>query len=183
MLAMAQSIVEKGFQQTVVADVVRIARVSRRTFYENFDDRVSCFLELCDRSTKTAWQLVDEAADPELPWREQARRAVDVYITFMRAEPALTRSFLFEVFSIGDRGAKKFREIQHRFAEQFQDLAARIRAENPELNEISYLTASAIVSGICELVMLSVEEGQTASEEDVREAALQLVFDVVSAPR
>lgn len=183
LLAMAEAIVEKGLAQTVVADVVRIARVSRRTFYEEFADRSECFLELCDRSTSTAREVIDAAADPELPWREQATYAVDAYFAFMTAEPALTRSFLFEIFGMGEPGGRKFREIQHRFAEQMLRLAERSKKSDPEINSVSYATTSAVVSGICELVMLSLETDQAVSTDEARNAALQLVFDVLTAPR
>ncbi len=183
LLAMAESIVDRGLDQTTVADIVRIARVSRRTFYEEFSDRSDCFLELCDRSTLTARDLIERAADPALPWREQAVHAIDAYFAFMSAEPALTRSFLFEIFGMGEAGGRKFREIQHRFSEQLLAIARRIRADEPEINELSYAMTSAVVSGICELVMLSLEDDQRVSTEEARDAALQLVFDVLTAPR
>lgn len=183
LLAMAESIVEKGIAQTVVADVVRIARVSRRTFYEEFADRSECFLELCERSTTTAREVIDAAADPELPWREQSTNAVNAYFAFMTAEPALTRSFLFEIFGFGEAGRAKFREIQHRFAEQLLRLALRAKESDPAINTVSYATTSAVVAGTCELVMLSLEKDQLVSVDEARDAALQLVFDVLTAPR
>lgn len=183
LLAMAESIVEKGLAQTVVADVVRIARVSRRTFYEEFADRSECFLELCERSTTTARDVIDAAADPDLPWRDQATNAVNAYFAFLTAEPALTRSFLFEIFGMGEDGRTKFREFQHRFAEQLLRLAERAKKADPTINSISYATTSAVVSGTCELVMLSLEDDQSVTTKEARDAALQLVFDVLTAPR
>ena len=41
--AMAASVEERGYADTTVADVVRLARTSRRTFYEHFQDRADCF--------------------------------------------------------------------------------------------------------------------------------------------
>ena len=127
--------------------------------------------------------MIDEAADPELPWREQAVNAVDAYFAFMTAEPALTRSFLFEIFGMGEAGGIKFREIQHRFAEQLLRLAERSKQSDPSINEVSYAMTSAVVSGICELVMLSLESDQGVTTEDAKATALQLLFDVMTAPR
>lgn len=183
LLAMAESIVEKGLSQTVVADIVRNAKVSRRTFYEEFADRGECFLELCDRSTAAARDVIEQAADPSLPWREQTVNAIDAYFAFMTAEPALTRSFLFEIFGMGEAGGLKFREIQHRFAEQLLRLAERSKQSDPTINDVSYAMTSAIVSGICELVMLSLESDQGVSTDEAKATALQLVFDVMTATR
>ena len=77
----------------------------------------------------------------------------------------------------------KFRENQHRFAEQLLRLAERAKQSDPRINAVSYATTSAVVSGICELVMLSLEADQGVSIDEARDAALQLVFDVLTAPR
>ncbi|WP_324610568.1 helix-turn-helix domain-containing protein [Mycolicibacterium fortuitum] len=43
---MIQSVVEDGYQNTTVADIVRRAKTSRRTFYEHFASREECFVAL-----------------------------------------------------------------------------------------------------------------------------------------
>ena len=45
---MAQVVAEKGYPATTVADVVERAGVSRRTFYEQFQDKEACFLAAYD---------------------------------------------------------------------------------------------------------------------------------------
>src|SRR3954463_8328150 len=42
---MAQAVAEKGYAAATVADAVRIARVSRGTFYALFASKEACFLE------------------------------------------------------------------------------------------------------------------------------------------
>src|ERR1700712_3524148 len=71
LLAMASAIEEKGFNATTVADVVRIAKVSRRTFYEQFGDRDECFLELYDATGDWLLRLVGEAASVDVDWPER----------------------------------------------------------------------------------------------------------------
>ena len=46
--AMATAIEVNEYRETTVADVVRLARTSRRSFYEQFEDRDACFLALFD---------------------------------------------------------------------------------------------------------------------------------------
>jgi len=43
---MAAAIRECGFRDSTVADVVRYARTSRRTFYAHFPSRQACFIAL-----------------------------------------------------------------------------------------------------------------------------------------
>ncbi|NBS97405.1 MAG: TetR family transcriptional regulator, partial [Betaproteobacteria bacterium] len=42
--AMAQSVALNGFANTTITDVVTLARVSRRTFYEHFGTREACLI-------------------------------------------------------------------------------------------------------------------------------------------
>jgi len=62
--AMAASIEEKGYRDTTVADVVRLARTSRRSFYEHFEDRDACFLALFDATNDAMMRRVAENVDP-----------------------------------------------------------------------------------------------------------------------
>src|SRR4051812_38560372 len=43
--AMARAVGSKGYAKVTVSDVVALAGVSRRTFYEHFADKEECFLE------------------------------------------------------------------------------------------------------------------------------------------
>src|SRR4051812_4425661 len=42
--AITRVVVRKGYARATVADVVEVAGVSRRTFYEQFADKEACFL-------------------------------------------------------------------------------------------------------------------------------------------
>jgi AcrR family transcriptional regulator len=65
--ALAASIEEKGYRATTVADVVRLARTSRRTFYEHFADRDACFLALFDETTDRVMEQLAAAVEPADP--------------------------------------------------------------------------------------------------------------------
>ena len=43
---LADSIGERGYRDTTVADIVRHARTSKRTFYDQFSSKEECFIEL-----------------------------------------------------------------------------------------------------------------------------------------
>ncbi len=48
---LAASIGERGYRDTTVADIVRHARTSKRTFYGQFSSKEECFIELLRRTT------------------------------------------------------------------------------------------------------------------------------------
>jgi AcrR family transcriptional regulator len=177
MRAMGETLMEKGFEKTTVADIVKRARVSRRTFYEEFTDRGDCFLELCNRSTEVARRVIDVAADPALPWEQQAHSAVDAYFAFMSAEPRLTRAMLFEIYALGDRGLEGHRETHHEFSLQMLSLANRARDNGSPIRELNYATAAAVVGAIYQLIQMMTDEPPRVSVEDARQAAVDLVLD------
>src|SRR2546430_2068344 len=66
--AMASCASELGYQNTTVADVVRVAKTSRSAFYEHFADKQECFLEVYRRTTATFIGASIEAAAAGEPW-------------------------------------------------------------------------------------------------------------------
>jgi AcrR family transcriptional regulator len=164
--AMSESIVEKGYRETTVADVVRIARTSRRTFYEHFDDRDACFLELFDATNDAMMNQVAAAVRPEAPLEEQVDRAIDAYIDNVTAQPALYNSFVRELPGLGQAGADRNLAVIERFARTLVDMVESGRREQPEIGArpLAMDTAVIIVGGLRELAVISLQRGR-----DVRE--------------
>ena len=98
---MAASIEEKGYRDTTVADVVRLARTSRRSFYEHFEDRDACFLALFDATNDAMMRRVAENVDPAESLDEQVDAAVDGYISSVTEQPTLFASFVRELPGLG----------------------------------------------------------------------------------
>jgi AcrR family transcriptional regulator len=182
--AMAIAVSMQGYDRTTVADVVRIAHASRRTFYEHFEDRADCFLALGDDLNQYLLAVVARAAEPAAEdWRTQIERALDAYLETVASNPGLTRAFLLEQFAMGERGLTHRRRSMDRWVEQMGDLAARLRAAHPELNEISPQTGTAIAAGIWELSLLAAQEDRPDDIRRIRDVAAQLMADVLTAPR
>lgn len=57
----AESMVERGYARTTVADIVSRAGVSRRTFYEQFRDRDECFADAFEYCLATVVGMLDES--------------------------------------------------------------------------------------------------------------------------
>ncbi|HEX8856534.1 MAG TPA: helix-turn-helix domain-containing protein, partial [Thermoleophilaceae bacterium] len=78
--AMAQSVAEKGYAATTVADVVGRAGVSRKTFYEHFRDKEDCFLEAWDAGVEILLDAVAQATTATEDWREGVRAGTRAYL-------------------------------------------------------------------------------------------------------
>ncbi len=163
---MARSIEAKGYRETTVADVVRIARTSRRTFYEYFDDREACFLALFDATNDDTMEQIAGAVHPDRPLEEQVDRALDAYIDNITTHPALYQSFVRELPGLGQAGADRQMAVIERFAQLLINLAESSRREQPELGArpLTMDIAIMIVGGLRELVVISLQQGRDMRE-------------------
>jgi AcrR family transcriptional regulator len=164
--AMATSIEERGYRDTTVADVVRLARTSRRNFYEHFDDRDGCFLALFDATNQTMLEEIEAAVASDRPLDEQVNAAVEAYISNVADHPALYSSFVREMPGLGDQGAARGQATIERFADTLVVLVDRAREAQPGLvaHPLDLDTAIIIVGGLRELLVLSLQQGRDLRE-------------------
>jgi AcrR family transcriptional regulator len=164
--AMAASIEEKGYRDTTVADVVRVARTSRRNFYEQFADREACFLALFDATNDAMMEQIADAVHPDQPLEAQVDSAVDAYIANVMAQPALYRSFVRELPGLGQTGADRGLATLERFGEMLVGFVESGRRAQPELHlrPLTMDTAIIIVGGLRELLVIALQRGRDMSE-------------------
>jgi AcrR family transcriptional regulator len=80
---------EQGARGITVSRVVARSGVSRRTFYELFDDRDDCFLTAFDLAIERAGQRVLPAYRGAGSWRERVRAALGAVLEFLEDEPGM----------------------------------------------------------------------------------------------
>jgi AcrR family transcriptional regulator len=180
--AMARSIEEKGYRDTTVADVVRLARTSRRNFYEHFEDRDACFLALFDATNHSMMASVAHAVTPKRSLDDQIYGAVDAYIWHVTDRPALYASFVQELPGLGDAGAERGQATLVAFAEMLVGLVDSGRRAQPGVlpHGLSVDTAIIIVGGLRELLVLSLQQGRDMSE--LRSSAGDTVKAILTSP-
>jgi AcrR family transcriptional regulator len=173
--AMREAIIEKGYRETTVADVVRIAHTSRRTFYEHFEDREHCFLALFEQTTGHTMERIAAAVHPDAPWEEQVDAALDAYIDAVCEQPRLQQSFVRELPGLAREGAEHQRQVIERFAQLLTALVESGRQEQPSLmaHPLPLDVSVIIVGGLRELLIIAVQQGRDPRE--LRETVGQVV--------
>jgi AcrR family transcriptional regulator len=119
---LAASIKERGFRDTKIADIVRHARTSRRTFYAEFATREECYIALLEMMNEALRDRIEAAVDPGAPWQAQVRQAVVAYVDNVASEPAVTLSWIRELPALGSIS----RQVQRRAMEELSDLLIRL---------------------------------------------------------
>lgn len=99
--AMAEVAVERGVARCTVAHVVARSGVSRRTFYELFEDREECFLAALDLAVQRAEARVVAAYRRQCGWVEEIRAGLRALLEFLDDEPGLGRLLVVEALGAG----------------------------------------------------------------------------------
>jgi AcrR family transcriptional regulator len=107
--ALAEEIVEKGYRDVTVADIVKRAGVARNTFYKNFANKEQCFLAAADVAGQEAMRRISAAvAEAGDSWAEKVRAAISEFLAFAAGESALTRVFIVDSLAAGPAAADRY---------------------------------------------------------------------------
>jgi AcrR family transcriptional regulator len=146
MEGLAASIREKGLAGTQVSDIVRHAHASRRTFYNHFEDKEACFVELMRTLADAFLEAVDRAIDREAPIATQIEQAIDTYLSLVTGDADLMSTFASP--ALGERTVLAQREGFERYAELIVAVVESDSARDPRVAPISIERAYMLVSGL-----------------------------------
>ncbi|MEA2385578.1 MAG: hypothetical protein QOH72_5549 [Solirubrobacteraceae bacterium] len=152
--AMARSVGEKGYGAVAVADVIAGAGVSRKTFYEHFDNKEECFLAAYDAGVELMLDAIDEAIGAAAASGPAAiaRAGTARYLEVLAASPAFARTFLIEVLAAGPHALERRARVHARFADQLATIHRAARGRTAASGDPPPHVFRACVGAIHELV-------------------------------
>ena len=159
------SIAERGYRATTVADIVRHARTSKRTFYGQFPSKEQCFLELLHADVEKLAEEIRSAVDPNADWQTQIRQAVEAYVGHIGSKPAITLSWIRELPSLDAAAARPFqRRGMQLLTNLLIGLSGSAGFQQVGLPPLTRPLAVILVGGLRELTALAVEDGHSMGE-------------------
>jgi AcrR family transcriptional regulator len=160
--AMVEECAVRGAGNVTVAHVVAGAGVSRRTFYELFDDRDECFIGAFEEGIARATRYVLGGYDTEARWVERVRVGLIGLLTFLDMERGMGQ--LLVVGSLG-AGAEVLERRQDALA-RMMVLVDEGRAEIKAGTEPQPLAAEGVVGGVLSVLHARLLSPEHSSEED-----------------
>ncbi|HSZ68845.1 MAG TPA: TetR/AcrR family transcriptional regulator [Solirubrobacteraceae bacterium] len=135
------AIEEYGYARTTVAQITARARVSRRTFYELFEDRDACLAALLEDVVGILEGELAQAELDGLSWRERVRGGLGVVLAFFDREPALARVCVVQ----GLRGGQAVLECREAILTRIATVLDEGRGSGARASDCSPLTAEGLV--------------------------------------
>jgi len=170
MLAAAVAVAaERGYAQMTVAQVIRRARVSRKTFYLVFRDREDCFAAAFDMAVARAAGAAEDGFRDEPGWREGVRAGLAGALAFLDDEPGLARVCLVEVLCAGPRVLARRKELLAKLAAVLDNGRAVATLTPPPL------TAEATVGAVLAVLHARLLDGQEGHLSDLLGSLMSMI--------
>lgn len=153
--AMIEVVAERGYPETRVVDVIGVAGVSRKTFYELFDSKEDCFLAAYDVLLGNLLGESTEAFEskPGTPWPERISAALEALLEHLSQHPDEARFAIVEVLAAGPKALAR-RDAALR---QFTGFLEPGRSETSV--ELPGITSMAVAGGVNELLYSEILHG------------------------
>lgn len=164
--AMIDSVAERGYVGTPVAEVISRAGVSRKAFYQHFPNKETCALEASDAITKRAIEVVSSWQRSTAGDGAEAESAIEAVLARAMASPRSIRFVLLEITAVGDPGISRREHLVTAFEgllQEFIELDSPIPVPHPILRATvgglnSVLDTRATKRGAAELTPALVAE-------------------------
>jgi len=177
------AVAEKGLAATTIADITNRAGVSKKTFYEHFDDKLACFLAAYAHGSAA---ILEEVAAASIAARSegadaiaQLRAGTRAYLAFLVAEAPYARTFALEIVAAGPEAIAHHRACRDGFASSVRAWFEFNRAERPDWPSPTDFAFEAATGVVYETTSARVATGRVDElldlEEDLVAAQLAIL--------
>lgn len=153
--AAVDTIAEKGYATTTIADLTKEAGISRTTFYEMFPDKEACFLAAYDAAADVLARRVAAAFEAEEGWPARARGGLEALLESIAAEPAIARLALVDFAAAGPAAQRRYRAALQRMTPLFDEG----RDFAPEGRSLPANTSRMAIGAVVGLIADEIEAG------------------------
>ena len=174
---MLEAIADAGYADVTTADIVRRARVSKRTFYDHFDSKEECLLALYEAESTRLLEEIESAIRDLPAGKPRIAAGAAVYLLRLQTHPRVVRTMWIEILQLGPKGLAMRRRVMRRFAELF------VREfEATSKRRLSPATAMALVGGINELALEAFEDNRVERLGEIAHVLEELLEALLLVP-
>lgn len=167
---MIRVVVERGYHDASVTQVVAAAGVSRRTFYNYYSDKAEAFFEVYREVTDFLCAAMREAGEAERGWPARVGARIDALLGTLASNPDLVRFCLAAPPVAGGEVAATYREFLVAL------LGVLVEGRPQRTRKPTPAAEYGLVGGLAGLLVDAAEEGGAEALLALRPEALELVL-------
>jgi AcrR family transcriptional regulator len=142
--AMINTVSDRGYASVKVRELVEMAGVSTRAFYEHFESKEDCFLRTHEMVTRRASRRIIASQAEERDWRERPRLVFSEFVRGLERHPHTAGFALVEAYKAGPAVLEQARRAESTFEAMLGESFARA----PGGIAVPPLVIEGMVSGI-----------------------------------
>jgi AcrR family transcriptional regulator len=174
--ALRVAVAEQGYQDASVADIIKRAGVSRKTFYAQFHDKEDCFVVAYDEHVRRLQAIVLDAFDAQDEWVPALRAGLTALLNALAYDPAMARFCFVDVLAAGPKAAQRRNEAM-RALEEILELGAREQGSgNTSAAVLPRALGMSMVGGLGEVLYQEIVAGRA---ERLPEQVPELMYALV----
>jgi AcrR family transcriptional regulator len=184
-MAMIESVAEKGYAQTSVADVLSRSGVSRATFYALFQDKEACFRATYQQAAAQIAAVMGSGIQAmfagtsdhgPLDPLAQVDWVLGLYLEMLASQPAFAKAFLVEVYAAGPEAIRQ----RQASLEGFIDVIAFVlRDTELKGNVEKRVVIRTLVHAISSMVTQMVGVGEAERLPELRKPVMELAASLI----
>jgi AcrR family transcriptional regulator len=152
--AMVELTGAQGYHDTTITDVIKRAGVTRKAFYQRFEDKEQCFIAAYERELARLLTLTLEAFETQDEWADRVRAALSALLHALARDPTVARVCFIEVMAAGPRAIAARNEAMRGFTIVFDTGRLQDDRERPAALALN------MVGGLSEIVHREVAAGR-----------------------
>jgi AcrR family transcriptional regulator len=153
---------EEGYANVTVAHITERARVSRRTFYDLFENREACLGALLEEVIASLKEEIARAGLDGLSWRERVRGGLLAILSFFDREPALAQVCVVQSLRGGRDVLERREEILVRLTVVL-DEGRNEGAASSRASGVTELTAEGLIGASLAIIDARLQHGGEGS--------------------
>jgi AcrR family transcriptional regulator len=156
--ATVATVAEHGYESTRVADILRVAGVSRSAFYRHFDNKLECFLATLDALSglAAAPMAANYGDDDSRPWPARIESVFEALVQLLLAQPAAARVWLVEIYAAGPEAVDRM----ERLSDRLEGFAVDAIGEAGDRPGMPAEAVRAVLGGLRQIVHTRLRDGR-----------------------
>lgn len=177
--AMVEAVAERGYPETTVAELARIAAVSKSTFYAHFRDKEDCFFVTLDTIVDEVSARVGVAFRSQAGLEQSLAAALSKFADFLVGESDAASLVVVDSLSLGAAAVPHIQRAGNAFE---ATLRRSLDEEGVQPGTPSELVVRAIIGGIRAIIYRVLRENRPEDFAEWLEPLLAWALSYVSQP-